>query len=606
MIAAMHLRLLSICVILVSLSADQNIFPTDSTFVDVKSLAFTPDGKYFYEKYLRTSTPVLLRGAAKNWAAVSKWQDHAYLETQYGNEIVNATTITSDFDTQESVPQKIQLANFLKTFVDKRLVFDKIINDNSPLLQDINLPIFLQCQELVDSITNLKLRFRRSHEFPSIKRAEFDIFLTAITRPLRVTFFIHKKVEPYGFKNTVSTTAVFPGDILFIPKYYNYFQEDSFITPSMSLEIHLDKFHFDPSKYSTQTELLDSYSRFLSNQPQTISCNLGRAKFTENLSVNFSDPENTPHLRLPKKNSHPDDVTLLSGYTMPVLGLGTGGLKNKTYEAVRNALRIGYRMFDTAYLYENSEAQIGKAVRDSGVARKDVFIVTKLHPRFLGYMETLGAIDESLKRLNMGYIDAFLIHNFACDEKKFMYCEKGEPKGTWKDSWKAMEDAYSLGKLRSLGVSNVEPALLKEIIEFSTLPVSLVQNWFDPLHQDDLVRKICRENGIRYMSYSIFGNMWFNHGLKVNPITVSSTLWAISAHYDFVIYHPILRWAIHKNVTVIPRSSNPIHIAQNYRALDITLFPDDIRHIDMLGDFVQDLMDDREDKRYEQEQKAKS
>ena len=122
---------------------------------------------------------------------------------------------------------------------------------------------------------------------------------------------------------------------------------------------------------------------------------------------------------------------------------------------------------------------------------EDIFVVTKLAPRFLGYNETLYAIDESLERLNFSYIDLYLIHSKECDDF-LLTCNEGEPRGTWKESWRAMEYATKHGKIRSLGVSNFYAEDIYELLNWSIEPVSIIQNWFDPFNPDKESRKSVR------------------------------------------------------------------------------------------------------------------
>ncbi|EDO44979.1 predicted protein, partial [Nematostella vectensis] len=246
---------------------------------------------------------------------------------------------------------------------------------------------------------------------------------------------------------------------------------------------------------------------------------------------------------------------------VPVMGFGTATLGEDTLSVVKTALETGYRLIDTAQGYPLSEPQVAKAIADSGIPRKDIFIITKLHPRYLGYEPTLKSVEMSLRALSTDYIDLFLIHSKT---------------GTWKESWKAMEELHRQGKIRSLGVSNFNVDELQELVNFATVPVSAVQNWFDPFHQDRKARRFCNKHGIRYIGYSTLG--------KTNPVLQSKVFSEISSHYEYVISQVVLRWAIHQNVTVIPRSRNSRNIYLNFRSLDLSLNENEIEMITNVTD----------------------
>eukprot|EP00795_Rhopilema_esculentum_P006655 gene6655-12203_t len=349
-------------------------------------------------------------------------------------------------------------------------------------------------------------------------------------------------------------------------------------------------------------EAIQLHKMELKEQPGDTICSSLNQALRQVLKINESDPK-TLQLRIPRRPQRPDDVTLASGYKMPVLGLGTALLNEKTTEIVKQSLDLGYRLFDTAQGYPGSEAGIAQAISESSVPRSELFIVTKLHPRYLGYESTLKAIDMSLRRLNIDYVDLFLIHSKECDDF-LLKCSDGEPIGTWQESWVAMEDAQRQGKIRSLGVSNFNVPDLKALRKIAKLPVSVVQNWFDPIHQDTVVRKFCKQQNIRYMGYSTLGGMWTAMGLEENPILTSSLLTDLSTHYDYFVSSLVLRWAIHQNVTVIPRTTNRNHLAQNLRALDMSLSELDIAEINSMATILDDILKDLENEEMEMGQEG--
>ena len=231
------------------------------------------------------------------------------------------------------------------------------------------------------------------------------------------------------------------------------------------------------------------------------------------------------------------------------------------------------RLIDSAQGYD--EVSVGRGIVESGINRSSLFIVSKLHPRYLGYETTLEAVRLSLKNLHTDYLDAFLIHSIDCDdgEDARLPCGPGEPKGTWQESWKAMEKLQREGVIRSLGVSNFDVNLLRELLKLTEVPVSIVQNWFDPFYQDRVVRQLCSDNRIAYMGYSTLGTAWKESGvIDFNPVLEDKQqIMHIAVEHEVTISQVVLRWAMDSNVIVIPRSSNPLHININLLAMDIEL-----------------------------------
>ncbi|KAI8479672.1 hypothetical protein Bbelb_425720 [Branchiostoma belcheri] len=213
---------------------------------------------------------------------------------------------------------------------------------------------------------------------------------------------------------------------------------------------------------------------------------------------------------------------MASGYTIPVFGLGTAAMGDKTYDAVLSALKAGYRLIDTAQAYWHSEESIGRAIRDSGIPREEIFIISKLSPRYFGHELTTRSVDVSLRKLGTDFIDLFLIHNVHCSD--YFQCAPDEPKGTWEVAWKAMEELHRQGKLRSLGVSNFYPPLLQRLVAMAEVPVSLVQNWFDPFYRDKATREFCEGHGIVYQGYSTLGTQI---GVNGEPIIDDATWYRI-------------------------------------------------------------------------------
>ena len=562
--------------------------------INVEQLKFSPEGERFYRKYLQLYKPVVIKNAAKDWPLVAKWND---LSNNNQGLLAQLLPVKQEHSISKETIRKL---------IEKKLEVETVISRNSKLLEEINLPFILQCQEFVSKLYSVDLRIN-SGISNKLQFNSRDEIIVAFDKPLFVLIFgINKTLSGESIQHAnmaeidveidvadipYQSLEIHPGDLFYIPKY-SWYHIGSLSEVSYT-KIKFDYYSFNLNKDIPYANALEEYKQYLLSSPSMLKCNNTKSSFRQslNLVIDFQNELETSHLRIPKKNKRPDDIVLASGYKMPVLGLGTALLNESTYDAVKYALKDGYRLFELAHGYPFSETSFSKALAESSVQREDVFVVTKLAPRFLGYNETLYAIEESLERLNSSYIDLYLIHSKECDDF-LLKCNEGEPKGTWKESWRAMEYAMKHGKIRSLGVSNFYEDDIYELLNWSVEPVSVVQNWFDPFNPDKECRKICSEYNIRYMGYSTLGNYWKMLGMDFNPVFASSTLTGIAANYDYVVASVVLRWAIHENVTVIPRSSNPKHIGQNIRALDLSLLQEEC---DLINGFDEWMSEVRED-----------
>jgi len=555
----------------------------------IEKLLFSPGGKYFYSQYIRQHQPVLIKKSSLHWPILEQWNNKSFIEQHFSNVTVKPTDNEAGINLLSMINEKVE-ATFTPT-------------KNSSLLKTIYLPYVLSCNEYLQNIL-IKLYLHIPMKTEVSFRTK-DQLIVALGQPLTLLLFhtevvINKSTEENfditKLKNLPHKTVVVEtGDQVYIPAYSRYYiqaNEEHAESTFISIEFNLFPIQVDET-YSYQ-QVVQTYKDYLNTQTPSLVCNNTLISVKEALTIDFKDDLSVLHLRIPKRNEKPADVMLASGYKMPVLGLGTALLNETTYDAVKYALSIGYRLFDLAHAYPFSEVGFAKALKESEVPREEVFIVTKLATRYLGYQETLNAIELSLTNLETSYIDLYLIHSIECDDF-LLTCEEGEPKGTWKESWRAMEKSMLDGKIRSLGVSNFYEAELMELLHWSVQPISVVQNWFDPFNQDIVVRDICSKYNIRYMGFSTLGSRWKLLGLSFNPVMTSELLSIISGHHDYILSHIVLRWAIHNNVTVIPRSGNPNHIAQNFRSLDIKLHQQDIDDINNLRSWADsDDIDDYE------------
>lgn len=250
-----------------------------------------------------------------------------------------------------------------------------------------------------------------------------------------------------------------------------------------------------------------------------------------------------------RKNGQAPEVRLSSGYAMPIVGLGTWSLSgNRCVDAVKSAIHVGYRKIDTAHMYGNEE-EVGREVRESGIPREDIFVATKLYPD--QYVQPARAIDEALRKLDLGYIDMLMLHHPSSDDV---------------DVYKVMEKYVRNGDIRSLGLSCY---YIKEIDRFlpqvDIKPV-VVQNEIHPYYQDTNVVRHLHELGLVVEAWYPLGGRGHNSRMLNEPV-----LKKLAAKYNKSVQQVILRWNLQRGVAVIPGSSNPEHQNANLSLFDFML-----------------------------------
>ncbi len=255
-----------------------------------------------------------------------------------------------------------------------------------------------------------------------------------------------------------------------------------------------------------------------------------------------------------------DCTTLNNGVLMPWFGLGV--YKTPPGEVVETSVRMaiehGYRSIDTAKLYDNEEG-VGKAVRDSGVKREDIFVTTKLWNTDQGYDQTLKAFDASLKRLGMDYVDLYLIHW----------------PGTrlYKETWKAFEKLYKDGHVRAIGVSNFNIHHLEDILADSEVVPAVNQVELHPRLNQAELRQFCESKGIRLEAWS---------PLMRGQILDDPTITRIAEAHGKTPAQVVLRWDIDHGVITIPKSVHENRIKENADIFDFALMAEEIAAIDSL------------------------
>jgi 2,5-diketo-D-gluconate reductase A len=250
-------------------------------------------------------------------------------------------------------------------------------------------------------------------------------------------------------------------------------------------------------------------------------------------------------------------VTLNNGVEMPILGFGVYQIPPKdTERTVSDALEVGYRHIDTAAAYQNEEA-VGRAVRDSGIPRSELFITTKLWIQQPGEDNARRAFEQSLERLGLDHVDLYLIH---------------QPFGDVYSFWRAMEKLHGEGLARAIGVSNFYPDRLVDLIENNTVVPAVNQIETHPYFQRHDDQEVMRARGVQIQSWGPFAE-------GRNNLFSDETLSKIGANHGKSVAQVVLRWLIQRDVVVIPKSVRRDRMAENFDVFDFTLDDDEMARI---------------------------
>lgn len=245
---------------------------------------------------------------------------------------------------------------------------------------------------------------------------------------------------------------------------------------------------------------------------------------------------------------------LNNGVEMPVLGFGVYQVEETVCEqCVCDAIAAGYRSIDTASAYLNERA-VGRAIRRSGVPREEFFITTKLWVQDAGYESTKRAFAKSLERLQLDYLDLYLIH---------------QPFGDVYGSWRAMEELYRKGAVRAIGVSNFQPDRLVDLILHNEVVPAVNQVETHPFCQQTEAAAVMASEGVQIESWAPFAE-------GRNNLFGNGTLVSLAAKYRKSVAQVILRWLIQRGVVVIPKSVRPERMAENIDVFDFHLAPEDM------------------------------
>ena len=266
-------------------------------------------------------------------------------------------------------------------------------------------------------------------------------------------------------------------------------------------------------------------------------------------------------------------VTLNNGVEMPLLGFGVFQVPDleECERCVSEAIGIGYRLIDTAAAYGN-EAAVGQAIKRSGVAREDLFVTTKLWISDAGYDKARKAFERSMQRLQLEYLDLYLIH---------------QPFGDVYGSWRAMEELHREGRIRAIGVSNFHPDRVMDMIMHHQVAPAVNQIETHPLHQQIETQKFLQANNVQIESWAPFAEG--RNGIFQNEVLVS-----IAAKHHKSVAQIILRWLMQRGVVAIPKSVRKERMVENFSIFDMELSAEEMTAIAALDTKTSSFFDHRD------------
>ena len=266
-------------------------------------------------------------------------------------------------------------------------------------------------------------------------------------------------------------------------------------------------------------------------------------------------------------------IVLNNGVEIPILGFGVFQVTDAEVceRSVYEAIQTGYRLIDTAASYLNEEA-VGKAIKRSGVPREELFVTTKLWIQDTGYEKTKKGFEKSLHRLQLDYLDLYLIH---------------QPYGDVYGSWRAMEELYREGRIRAIGVSNFQPDRIMDLIIHNEVVPAVNQIETHPFNQQIETQKFLQKNKVQIESWGPFAEG--KHNIFENEL-----LRSIAGKYKKTVAQVILRWLTQREVIVIPKSVRKERIEENFNVFDFELSSEDMAAIGSLDTKMSSFFDHRD------------
>ncbi|WP_041454599.1 aldo/keto reductase [Anaerolinea thermophila] len=265
-------------------------------------------------------------------------------------------------------------------------------------------------------------------------------------------------------------------------------------------------------------------------------------------------------------------VTLNNGVEIPILGFGVFQITDpvECERAVRDAIEVGYRHIDTAASYRNEEA-VGRAIKQCGVPREELFITTKLWIQRNGYEGAKRAFENSLRRLQLDYVDLYLIH---------------QPYGDVYGEWRAMEELYRQGKIRAIGVSNFYPDRIMDLIMNNEVVPAVNQIEVNPFHQQIETQKFLLENGVQVEAWAPFAE-------GRNNIFQNELLVSLAAKHNKTVAQVILRWLVQRGIIALAKTIRKERMLENFNVFDFELSEEDMTAIATLDTKTSSFFDHR-------------
>jgi diketogulonate reductase-like aldo/keto reductase len=278
-------------------------------------------------------------------------------------------------------------------------------------------------------------------------------------------------------------------------------------------------------------------------------------------------------LQMSVRKSTVPQVVLNNGVEMPILGFGVFQMRDleECEQSVYEAIQAGYRLIDTAASYGNEEA-VGRAIKRSGVSRGELFVTTKLWIADAGYERTTRAFERSMQRLQLDYLDLFLIH---------------QPYGDVYGAWRAMQELYRDGRVRAIGVSNFHPDRVMDLIVHNEVAPAVDQVETHPFNQQVETQKFLQDNNVQIESWGPFAE-------GRNNLFQNELLLSIAGKHNKSIAQVVLRWLTQRGVVAIPKSVRKERIVENFNIFDFELSQEDMDAIATLDTKTSSFFDHRD------------
>lgn len=266
------------------------------------------------------------------------------------------------------------------------------------------------------------------------------------------------------------------------------------------------------------------------------------------------------------------NYSLPNGVKIPCIGYGTLNIENgeKTIECIKNAIKNGYRHIDSAEVYVN-DSSLGIAIKESNIKREELFITSKLSNDNRGYINAIKSFNETLKRLQLEYLDLYLIHwPLARGERE--YCNKINV-----ETWKALEDLYKDGKIKAIGVSNFLEHHIKPVMEKATIMPMINQLEIHPGQRQEKIVEFCKANNILVEAWGPLGS-----GKMLNNFVLNE----IAKKYNKTVAQLCIKWCLQQNIIPLPKTENIDRMKENLNVFDFEISSEDMKEINNIPYFA--------------------